>query len=159
MGTVTFSRNEGSQAVLMASSILTVLQRQFPPLLVQGSCNHILFSDGCGANPLDSQDEVIIATVSGAVVTAAGFALRANGWFAGGRLVGPQGDQRFIVGHVGSQVTLLSPLPGLASLDVCTAYWGCNLTEATCQAKYANLINFMGWARMPTKNPYSGGVD
>jgi hypothetical protein len=56
-------------------------------------------------------------------VVSGGFALRPDQWYRGGRLETASGETRFVVDHQGNTVTLISPLPGLRSLDEVRAYW------------------------------------
>ena len=91
--------------------------------------------------------------------TLAGLRDMPNQWFRGGRLESADGEARFIADHVGNTVTLISPLPGLASLDLAWAYWGCDHLEATCRDKFANLVNHLGWSRLPGRNPFVGRID
>lgn len=150
---------QGSEAVLTCASISSIMTRTVPLMVMQMPCNHVLFSAECGANPSASRDSISITTVDGVTVTSNDFALRADGWFTGGRLVSPTFETRFIAEHVGDTVTLISPMPGLESLDECWAYWGCDHLEATCASKYSNLDNHLGWSRIPGRNPFEGRID
>jgi uncharacterized phage protein (TIGR02218 family) len=159
IGKITRTRFAGSQAVLVGTSLSALLSRSVPVLKMQTPCNHVLFSSACGVDPSSSRDSVTIATVDGATVTSSDFALRSDGWFEGGRLVSPDNESRFIVKHVGSTVTLISPLPGLESLDVCWAYWGCDHLETTCSSKFSNVESYLGWSDLPNRNPFEGRID
>lgn len=150
---------KGSEAVLSCSSLVAVLDRAVPLLAMQMPCNHVLFSAECGANPTASRDAVTITTVDRTTVTSNDFALRPDQWFRGGRLVTPDFETRFIADHIGDTITLLSALPGLESLDECWAYWGCDHLEATCKTKYSNLDNYLGFSRIPGRNPFEGRID
>lgn len=158
-GKITRTRFRGSEAILVGTSITALLTRSVPVLKMQTPCNHVLFSSGCGANPSSSRDGVTIGTVDGVTVTSSDFALRADGWFDGGRLVSPDDETRFIAEHVGDTITLISPMPGLASLDECWAYWGCDHLETTCVSKFDNVVNHLGWSRLPNRNPFEGRID
>jgi hypothetical protein len=92
-------------------------------------------------------------------VVSNGFALRPDQWYQGGRLESATGETRFVVDHQGDTVTLISPLPGVSSLDDVWAYWGCDHLEATCRDKFGNLTNHLGWSRLPGRNPFSGRID
>lgn len=150
---------KGSEAVLTCASLVAVLDRPVPSLAMQTPCNHILFSAECGANPSASRDPITITTVDGVTVTSSDFALRDDQWYRGGRLVAPDFGTRFIADHVGDTITLLSALPGLESLDECWAYWGCDHLEASCADKYSNLDNYLGFSRIPGRNPFEGRID
>jgi len=151
-------RFEESEAILTATGLMGLLGRNVPTLAMQTPCNHVLYSTACGADPTSSRDQVTVTTVTGVTVTSADFAARADQWFRGGRLEAG-GETRFIVDHQGDTIKLLSPLPGLASLDVAWAYWGCDHLEATCRDKFNNVVNFLGWSRLPGRNPFVGRID
>ena len=56
-------------------------------------------------------------------------------------------------------ITLMNPFSSsLAPGEVVNAYPGCQRSEAICVSKYDNILNHMGWARIPTRNPFSGRI-
>lgn len=158
-GKITRAEFQESEAVLIGTSISALMARSVPVLKMQTPCCHILFSAECGANPSSSRDSITVTTVDGVTVTSNDFALRADQWFRGGRLQTAEGETRFIGDHVGDTITLLSPCPGLESLDIVWAYWGCDHLEATCLGKYDQLNNHLGWSRLPNRNPFTGRID
>jgi len=158
-GKVTRASFRESSATLSATSIGAMILRGVPVLQMQSPCNHVLYSAECGANPTTCRDAVTITTVAGRTVTSNDFALRADGWFNGGRLETAEGEKRFIAEHVGDTITLNSPMPGLESLDECFAYWGCSHLEATCDSKFSRLSSHLGWSRLPGKNPFKSRLD
>jgi uncharacterized phage protein (TIGR02218 family) len=158
-GKVIRAKFEESEAILTAGSLITVLSRAIPPLTMQTQCNHYLYSPECGVDSSTHRDQITVTGISGSQVTAAEFALKADDYFRGGRLVTPEGDQRFIAAHTGDTVTLLSPLPGLAIGMICWAYYGCDHTESTCATKFSNLDQHLGWARIPSRNCFEGRID
>lgn len=149
---------KGSEVELIAASTGAVLNRSCPPLMMQTPCNHMLYSAECGANPNTCHDEITVTTVDGVTVTSNDFALRDDGWFAGGRIVTAGNETRFIAAHIGDTITLMSPCPGLESLSEILAYWGCDHLEATCAAKFDNRVNHCGWSRLPGRNPFRGRI-
>lgn len=158
-GKITRARFRGSEAVLVGTSVSAMLTRGVPNLKMQTPCNHVLYSAECGANPTASRDAITVTTVDGLTVTSNDFALQPDQWFRGGRLETAEGESRFIADHIGDTVTLISPVPGLASLDEIFAYWGCDHLEATCAAKFDRLENYLGWSRLPGRNPFTGRID
>ena len=158
-GKITSAVFRETSCELSATSVATAILRSVPVLQMQTPCNHVLYSAECGANPTSCRDSVTITTVDGRTVTSNDFGLRADGWFNAGLLNAADGETRFIADHVGNTVTLLSPLPGLESLDGCWAFWGCDHLEATCDSKFDRLVSFLGWSRLPFKNPFKSRVD
>ncbi len=158
-GKVIRARFEESEAILTGASLMAMLARTVPTLAMQTPCNHVLYSAPCGANPTASRDQITVTSVDGATVVSNDFATRPDQWFRGGRLESADGETRFIADHIGNTVTLISPLPGLASLDVVWAYWGCDHLETTCRDKFDNLVNHLGWSRLPGRNPFVGRID
>jgi uncharacterized phage protein (TIGR02218 family) len=158
-GKVIRARFEESEAILVGSSLLSVLNRTVPTLAMQTPCNHVLFSQGCGVNPTWARDSVTLDTVVGATITSTDFTTRADGWFNAGRIETTEGETRFIVNHVGNTVTLMSACPGLRAGDTIWAYWGCDHLEATCASKFSNRVAHLGWSRLPGRNPFGGRID
>ena len=158
LGEVAATRFEDSEAILSCLPISQALRRRIPVLVYQTQCNWPLYSAGCGVSQTAFRDPILIGTVSGVIVTSADFALRTSGWFRNGWLEGPTGERRWIVEHVGNTVTLLAPLAGLAPGQAAYAFAGCDRTETVCAAKFGNLVNHLGFARIPNRNPYQGSV-
>lgn len=157
-GKITRARFKGSEATLVGTSTGALMNRNCPNLIMQTPCNHVLFSAECGANPTSCRDSATIATVDGVEVTSSDFALQPDQWFRGGRLQ-KGGETRFIGDHQGDTIILISALPGLETLDVVYAYWGCDHLEPTCGTKFSNLDNHLGWSRLPGRNPFTTRID
>jgi len=153
-GSVVSARFVGSEATLVGSPLSAGLKRRIPGLTYQNPCNHYVYSTGCGANPLLHRDPVTVTTVTGAQVVSNDFALRADGWYAGGKLEIAGRATRLIVAHVGNTVTLMSPMPGLQSLDTGYAYKGCDRHLTTCRDGFSNLDNHYGFDAIPSRNPH-----
>jgi len=158
-GRVVSARFTESEVHLAATSITSFFSRNVPVVQMQTPCNHVLYSAECGANPTSCRDSITVTTVDGVTIVSNDFGLRADHWFRGGRLETADGESRLIAEHVGDTVTLISPVPGLASLDVVWAYWGCDHLESTCQSKFGRLENHLGWSRIPGRNPFGGSID
>lgn len=159
VGKITSALFKGSEATLTATSVASAILRGVPVLQMQTPCNHVLFTAECGADPTSCRDSITVTTVDGFEVTSNDFGLRDDQWFRGGRLQTTEGEMRFIADHVGDTITLISPLPGLESLDVVYAYWGCDHLETTCDTKFGRLDNHLGFSRLPGRSPFTGRID
>lgn len=153
--------DDNSQAILVCKSTMADLDRTYPLVPVQAPCSQVLYSaDGCKANPTTSRDLVTVTTVNGTTVVSAAFGARADQWYRGGRLETLDGsERRFIADHVGDTITLISIMPGLGSGSQVWAVWGCNHLESDCVSKFDNLDNFLGFPRIPGRNPFEGRLD
>lgn len=154
-GRVISSAWRNHQCTITCEPVFTSLQRAGLRALYQRQCRHALYSTGCGVNKATYG---VAGTVDTAVqnqvfVTAA--ASFADNYFTGGMLKTAEGS-RVIVQHVGNSITLISPLPDMVGGKALTLYPGCDHTFDTCQAKFANAINFGGQPWLPKKNPFSG---
>jgi uncharacterized phage protein (TIGR02218 family) len=124
-------------------------------MVYQRQCRHALYSPGCG---VDKASFAVPGTVDTAVanqvfVTAA--AAFANNYFTGGMLTTAEGS-RLIVEHIGTSLTLITPLTVLTGGTPLTLYPGCDHTLDTCTNKFSNSLNFGGQPWLPLKNPFSG---
>lgn len=123
-------------------------------------CDRVLGGAGLGECNVDLEQfrtDATIIDVAGRVVTAAAFGEQADGWYTGGELVwtSPNGAQerRFIVEHIGTKVTLLTPA-GMTTGTVVASYPGDDHTFGTCVGKFRNGDNYGGQINKPAKNPY-----
>ncbi len=132
-----------------------ILSQRIPRIVVQAPCNKIIYSTACGAHPEDFKTDATVTGITGAVVTAAEFGGPADGWFTNGYL--QKGYfRRMIIRHVGTDLTLIQAIPGLAADDAVTAFAGCARTFAACKDKFTNGPNFMGFPWIPLRNPFKG---
>lgn len=134
------------------------LKQQLPGLLYQIQCPRVLGGAGCGVDLATYAVPATLSAVTGRTVQASAFAAKPDGWFAGGWVEGPGGARRLVVKHQGSTLTLFSAWQGLASGAEVTAYPGCDGTESCCASRFGNLLNHLGCARIPQKNPFSQGI-
>jgi uncharacterized phage protein (TIGR02218 family) len=126
----------------------------FPYHVYGPSCRWPLYGSGCTANPASF-------VVAGAV--AAGGALlfttnltQVDQWFDQGYIVFTSGANIGIKRgvrsylHASGEILLWVPLPFTPSAsDTFNAYPGCDHTQATCDGKFSNLINFGGFPFVP----------
>jgi uncharacterized phage protein (TIGR02218 family) len=159
-GTVVSVAISGSECVLTAAPFNQALKRDVPMLVYQNQCNWPLYGTGCGVPALSFQTPTAIATISddGLTITSGDFAAKGTGWFRNGWVQDVNGDVRFIVSHIGATVILMNRFAALAAGDSIMAFAGCDRTEAVCAAKFNNLLNYLGFPRVPNRNPYDGSV-
>ena len=151
-------------ATAECESFFELFSRRIPSVVHQSFCNHTLFDldgnpDGCTLNP--SVYEVFeTVSISGNTLTNAIFATYDDGYFAAGR-ADWDGDMREITSHVGDTLTLHIPFPSeIGASNNVKVYPGCDKSPETCQAKFSNLDNFLGFFNIPgdKKNPVIIGV-
>lgn len=125
----------------------------------QVPCPLALYGQGpgmCNANKEAFKVPFTGALVVGNTLVAAAFAAHPDGWFEGGFIQWSDGDDvdvRFVVGHAGDTLTLLTPvLPGQVTAG--DAFPGCDHAISTCDAKFGNADNYGGQHTIPAKNPF-----
>ena len=134
------------------------MKQTVPGLMFQIQCPRDIFSDGCGLRRQDWEVLATLTNVSGAILSSPAFAAKPDGWFRGG-WISWNGTAMAIVAHTGADITLFFPLDGIPIGAGVVAYPGCQGTEAECANKFDNLVNHLGFGRMPTKNPFgSAGI-
>ncbi|HEY6108688.1 MAG TPA: phage BR0599 family protein [Gemmatimonadales bacterium] len=160
-GQVTAWRFEGSEAILTCAPISQTLKRKVPSLVQQSQCNWTLYGTGCTVDRAAFKTTAVVDAITGATITASPeFGAQVDGWFTNGYVEIPTTkERRFIVDHVGNVLTLMSPFSSALEVGMSVdAYAGCDRTEATCAAKFANLVNHLGFARIPHRNPFDGAL-
>jgi uncharacterized phage protein (TIGR02218 family) len=152
---------EGAKMKLVFESLYTSLRR--PGLLdrFQRNCRHTLYGRGCNLDKNDFEESSTATAVAGAVVTCPAAASFADGTFIGGMLKSPDGTFRFIVNHVGNQITLVRPIDSLSEavsvgIQNVKLYPGCDRTRQMCNSRFNNLANNGSFAFIPTRNPFNG---
>lgn len=158
VGTIASVRFEGATAVLECAPLSAAFGRSIPRTTFQPQCVHALYGAGCGVSAGSFRDAAVLSSVVGNVIQSATFATHPDGWYSNGWVEGPDGEIRWVVAHVGDTITLVTALPGLASGQSVFAFAGCDRTEATCAAKFSNLVRHLGFPRVPFKNPHGTSV-
>ncbi len=154
---VTFEQG-GSIAVLRCVSLFAGLSMRIPNYGFTIQCNHALYGPRCGLSKEDFRADARIQEVEGSEITSMAFALYPDGRYNGGWLERANGERRFIVGHQGDSVTLMSPFSGLQAGETVSAYLGCDLTRASCIERFSNSENFFGFEWIPWRDPHTKRV-
>jgi len=135
-----------------------VWKQPIPALTFQYQCPLRWGTARCGVNKSAWRVPATLTDVSGLTITSTAFAGHPDGHFKGG-WIEYLGDTRTITGHVGPVLTLRTMLPSLVPGAEVVAYPGCQGTEDDCANRYNNLLNHMGFKRIPTRQPFdSGGI-
>lgn len=158
---VAFTR-QGNSAQVAVMPLTGGLSRQIPRFTYQAPCNHVLFDARCKV-PLDATNGYtgLVSAVSGSTVSVNGLSAKGAGWAIGGYITNATTDDyRLIIGQTGDVITLLVPFPlSMAVLgENFTVTAGCDHSIATCKTKFDNVINYGGFAFVPTKNPFETGL-
>jgi uncharacterized phage protein (TIGR02218 family) len=147
----------GSAVRLAGIPVSRVLRRQLPPHTFQGQCNWALYSPQCGVNKLTYRITATVTAISGFTISATEFDAQPDDYFRAGWVETVTGEKHWVTAHVGAVVTLLTPFRSLAIGDVVYAFPGCDRTIAACKS-FSNLPRHLGFAFVPTKNPFRTGV-
>lgn len=162
VGKVIMASYAGPELELTVAPLSAALKRKIPRFTYQKLCNWALYSPGCGVSRAAFTDSGTVASVSadGITVTATVFASRADDWYTVGYLERPaDGTRRYVLSHVGNTVTLQAPFIGLQVGETIKGVAGCKLRETEdCLNKFNNLNRFLGFPRIPVKNPYQLGL-
>lgn len=159
---VNFDQDGGRVAKVAVEPLVGATSRPVPQFTYQGLCNHVLYDDQCQVDDTDPnyRATLTVTAVAGNVLTIAGLAGFGDGWFTGGVVEINGGlDARLIIDQTGNDVTLHLPFPSspLGTLAIVLA--GCAHDITTCKNKFDNVINYGGFAFVPTINIFETGVD
>lgn len=145
-------------AEVTIASDLTLLDINMPRNVYQPNCVHTLYDSGCGISR---------AACTSSGVVGAGSTYSTIVW-PGATANFQQGTITFTSGVNSSvEATVKTATAGLLTLaypllnvpgagDTFTASWGCDHTQATCQAKFANEANFRGFPFVPPPQIITG---
>lgn len=147
------STYEGGTLTLQVKSELERLLTQMPREIYQPTCLNTVYDAGCGkARSSMRVTGVVASSASRSIVsTALG---QAAGWFDKGLLRftsgANAGEARTVRGFTGGIFSFALPFPrDIAPGDAFEAFPGCDGSQATCTAKFANLARFRGQPYIP----------
>lgn len=129
----------------------------------QINCPHALYGQGCNIDKASFAVSSAVTLVAGTVITVPAASGFADGYFNGGIFEDNAGNLRFIISHVGNQITLIRPLNmlidyvtahGYSGLT-CHVFPGCDRTTTTCNGTFNNILNYGGFPFMPVVNPFT----
>lgn len=159
-GEVSAAEFTASECILTVEPKVHALKQRVLRQLYQGPCNNTLYDTFCGVHqPSFTTAGTVTAIASDNVtLTIAEAALQADDYYTGGVLT--FGSRRgFIIAHTGSTITLLRPVDGLAVSSSVSISAGCDRQIATCETKFNNITQHMGFPFIPSVDPFTQGVD
>ncbi|WP_088348510.1 MULTISPECIES: DUF2163 domain-containing protein [Rhodomicrobium] len=127
----------------------------------QYACDATLGDARCGIDlddPAFTGSGAVAAAATRYLFTATGLDAFAENWFAGGLLSWTEGAnagrqmevKRFSLSNPSAEIELWRSMPSpIAPGDAFTITAGCDKTFPTCQAKFANAVNFRGFPHIP----------
>lgn len=145
---------------LECSSIFRMSEKRIPVIQIQRTCNHRTYDAGCTLVEATFTTTGTISAISAspAYVEAAAFATKVTAesdpdWFALGKVtVGT--EVRLCTGTNGTnRLYLNAPFKSAVVTDSISATAGDNKRVGTCDQKFGNIENFLGWATIPSRNP------
>lgn len=159
IGRVFGPKFNGTTLTLTSEPSLTSARRGGKGRRCQRGCDHILFSDGCGVDPVDHALPATLSAVDNLTLTSAAFLALPAGRLAGGWVewTRPDGivERRSIDLHPGDSVVIDYGSEDLVEDLEITAYPGCAQTWEDCEY-YENTENYGGFVYRPNRNYYDG---
>lgn len=153
--------DNGTIAEVALRSLEAAASREIPRYTCGGMCGHVLYSPDCGVAQASFTVTGAATAATGNVVTVTGANAQADGFWTGG-YAKPAGssDFRVILAHTGNDLTLLLPFaedPVGTNIQI---FAGCDHTiTGDCATKFDNVLEFGGFAFVPTRNPFQTGID
>lgn len=152
------------EAEISCEPLFTAMKRPALRRFYQKLCPHTLYGPWCGLAKATYLTTATLTGLSadGLVLTSSSFtgAGKPDGFFTGGTvefLNGTVLDKRFILNHVGTNITINIAINDLVNGDSVDAYPGCDHTLPTCVIKFTNEENYGGQPYRPNdKNPMGG---
>lgn len=163
IGTVGNVKKGGlATARILGRTLLASFRRQGLRLAWTRGCPHLLYDSECKVNPVDFAVPAIITDIADGIVTVDGAGGNPAGYFDGGYIrwqATAEGtyDRRSIESSpTATSFRIFGTSDRLAVGMAVNLYPGCDLTMATCIAKFNNRANFGGFEQMSGENPFDG---
>lgn len=156
-GRVVGASARDNEITFEVESVYTSIRRAGLRATYQTLCRHALYSPGCGLNRAQWGELGKVQSIAGLTITTNIAAQKPDGYYLAG--IFQSGIyQRQITKHVGNDLTITEPIPGLTGGADIEIFPGCNLTYDTCDNKFDNSENFGGFTRIPGRNPFDTTV-
>lgn len=160
--------NDLTSAAIACRPVEAASSRAIPRFSYQSLCNHVLFDANCKVDDTDARWRFTstVSAQSGSTLTVTGASAFGADWWVGGFVEIDGGDDaRLVVAQSGDDLQLLLPFPSSSVGKSITAFAGCDHTIGICDSKFntpedtqSNVINYGGFAFVPTRNPYQSGL-
>ena len=157
-GRVVEAVGQGNLVKLNCESLYTTIQNDGLQARYEYNCRHLLYGSQCGADPNSFKVNGTVLSNSGTVIEVVAADALADGYFTGGILQDAFLNRRYILSHVGANLTLSRSWATLPVGAAVVIYAGCDRTKATCNTKFSNVINFGGFPWIPSQNPFNGSI-
>lgn len=149
---------------LIFESIFTSMRRPGLRARWQKNCRHSLYGPGCTVDKALFAFNDDVVSISGVDVVMTDLSLFADGYFSGGMIETLDDNVlRYIIAHVGNNLTLARSFDHLAALVAAgpppiavNLYPGCAKTMTVCDGTFSNIDNYGGFPWIPNKNPMGG---
>ena len=155
-------KGAGRTADINVEPIVTASSQTIPRFTYQGLCNHVLYDDLCQVDDTSPSFRLTNASVTaeaGNTIDVAGVSGFGASFFTGGFVESAGAlDRRLILASSGNTLTLLLPFATSVLSSRVTVFAGCDHSIATCGATFNNVINYGGFAFVPTKNIFQTGI-
>ena len=161
IASVAFQR-AGREAKIKIVPLVAATSKPVPNHTYQSLCNHVLYDDLCqvdDTSPSFRLSTAAVTAVSGNTITVTGADSNGDGYFTGGFVESAGAvDRRMILDQTGAVLTLHLPFTASPLGTNVTVFAGCDHAVSTCKSKFDNVINFGGFAWVPSKNVFETGI-
>lgn len=158
---VTF-QDSGYRAEFEIVPTFSGVQREIPRFKYSSQCNHVLYDSRCQVDDTDPSFRLsgaAVTAVSGNTITVTGADANGDGYYTGGFVQTTSADdRRLILDQTGTVLTLLLPFTDSPLGSTVVVFAGCDHEISTCKSKFDNVINFGGFAYVPTRNVFESGL-
>ncbi len=153
--------NDGQTAEIALRSIEASSSQQIPRRSYMSLCGHVLYDQRCKVDPALFSVTGVVASATGNVITLTGADAYPDQYFRGGYCKpSTESDFRMVLDHTGNLLTLLLPFATDPVGSNVVAYAGCNRSlTGDCATKFDAVLEFGGFAFVPTKNPFATGLN
>lgn len=152
----------GREAKIRVVPLVTAQSKALPTHTYQGLCNHVLYDDICRVDDTDPTfrlSTALVTDVTSNNITVTGAGGNGDNYYTGGFVESAgASERRLILQQIGEVLTLLLPFGSSPLGTNVTVFAGCDHSLATCKSKFDNVINFGGFAFVPSKNVFSTGI-
>jgi hypothetical protein len=136
-----------------------VLEGSVPNPRYQGPCNHFLYDERCGVDPVPHSHSATIVSMNGNDIEVDTLPFPSNE-AAAGLVISASGEARLVISNVGTTVTMSYGFAGVQIGDTVTIRKGCDHSlNGHCKNRFSNGARFGGFPLVPGRNPFTSSLE
>lgn len=155
---VSVTTNNSKTTFKTGSIIQSEISGEMTPVMYQGTCNHQLYDERCGALREDHTVSAIVTDVKGRLITVDDDVYQDEAFISGTILNLRNGEARAIITNTDNVIEITYPFLDIVEGDEVELSQGCDYARlGSCKSVFGRTASYGGFDWVPLNNPFDTG--